>query len=199
MKELFLGIPKYVPEICPHAKRIVNHFECQKHAFGCTQIRTEERHICPCFGKNGGGWISCTDEDVQKMIDEVKRWNECRKTIPQKTAFKLKGFDGFHIHKHEILVDQFDETEIEERKKQIIQLLENGDRIGFNEDWGVGNIEKTEKGFTATTWYYGTESQPVVNGTIEGIIEFLFSFWGNSEAFSYTKAGYPELERKLKE
>jgi len=192
---MYEGIPKYIPKVCPDAKRIGNHFECQQPTFGCSQTSRKNQHICPCYGKDFSGWIPVTKEHLQAKIKDVKRWNKCRERLPQKDEWSLEGFDGFRIHGKQILISEFDESEIETRKQQMIKLLDNGDHIGFNEDWGIGSIERTKKGFTLTKGYYKVESKPVVNGTIEDVINFLFSFWGNPEPFSYAKAGYPELER----
>lgn len=191
MSEMPEEITEYLPEICPDAKREDNHFNCST---SCTRYKQKEQYICPCFGKDGSGWISVSDEKIEELKSEVRRWNECRKQILLKDNYSLKGYDGFHVSQKEILIEQFNVEDIEERKRQIIELLDNGDKIGFNEDYGVGRIGKGKDGFTVIEWYYRMESRPVENGTIDDVIRFLFDFWGNSEPFSYTKAGYPELE-----
>jgi len=176
-KEMCFGIPKWIPEVCPHSKT------CRP--MGCPIIYQAEKYICDHLDISFKG-------DMEKYVEAQKkdiiRWNKCRENIPQKTEYKLENFEGFCIFRREILVEEFGESKIETRKQQIIQLLENGDRVGFNEDYGIGTIEKTKKGFTVTKWYYQSESKPVVDGTIEDVINFLFEFWDKPEPFSYSKA-----------
>jgi len=196
-------IPEYKPEICPYARREEDHFNCTQLTFGCPQVKQQVQYICPCFGKDGFGWIPVTEETIQELINEVKRWNDCRTRVPQKDAYSLQGIKHFKIFQKSLMIknpehDYWGEEpkwDLEEQKRELIKLLDNGDQIEFNEDWGVGTIEKTNKGYTVTKWYYRTESKPVVDGTIDDVFNFLKEFWSINEPFSYAKAGYPELEK----
>jgi len=190
-------IKKYIPEICPNAIKVSDtRYKCNTPGGGCTNIVKEYRYICPCYGID----VEVTDEMLQKLKDDVKRWNDARTRIPQKDNYRLEGIKHFHIFDRRLIIDNptchFGDYEwnLEEAKQELIKLLENGDKVFFNEDWGVGEIEKTEKGYTVTKWYYRTKSTPVVDGTIDEVFDFLLDFWGNPEPFSYSKAGYPGLE-----
>lgn len=194
MKEIYHGIPKYIPEICPSAKREETHFDCLDG--GCSQIYRVEQYVCPCFGKDGGGWITVSDQKLKILVDAVNRWNDCRSRIPNDDAWNLKGIKHFRISHFELLIEQFGEDEAQETKRELLKLLANGDKIGFNEDWGIGNIDGNSDGtYNVTKYYYGSESKPVEHGSIEDVFRFLKDFWGSPEPFSYAKAGYPNLER----
>ena len=192
MKDMYFGPKEYIPEICKIARRVGNHFEC---GMNCPQINQKEQYICPCFGRSGYGWIPVDEEKIQSMIAEVKRWNDCRTRIPNEDNWSLKGIKYFRIGKFDLLIEQFGQNEVPTVREEMLKLFNNGERIGFNEDYGVGNIITNEDGtFTVEKFYYGTRSTPVENGTIDDVLEFLWEFWGNSEPFSYTKVGYPELD-----
>jgi hypothetical protein len=192
MKEFYDRIPIYIPQICPIAKRVANHFECGQ---SCPVSYQAERYICPCFGRDGGGWIRVDEQTVNQMIEEVKRWNECRKTIPYKDAYTLKDVSHFRVVRFDLVLEQFGQDEAEEVKEELVKLLDNGDKISFNEDWGVGKIERNDdKTYTVIKWYYHSESVPVEHGSIDDVFAFLWDFWDHPEPFSYTKAGHPELE-----
>ncbi len=174
MMEMFNGIPKYIPEICKDAQKRGNHYEC---GHPCLQMYKEEKFICPCFGKDGSGWISA-DMILMKQIEDVERWNECRKKIPCETAWKLKGYAGFSIMKYELRIERFGKSLDNNRKKKLLRLFKNGERIGFNEDWGVGHIlSNDDNTFTVEKWVYGNRSNPVNHGTLDDVIGFLHGFW----------------------
>lgn len=193
MKEMYYGIKEYIPELCSVARRVENHYEC---GGGCPQIYQKEQYICPCLGRGAAGWIPVNDEKIRSWIDEVNRWNDCRSRIPKKDNWSLEGINHFRVGKFDLLIERFSRDEADEVRGEMIKLFDNGEKIGFNEDYGVGHIiANSDRTFTVEKWYYGSLSTPVENGTIDDVLEFLWDFWENSEPFSYVKAGYPELER----
>ena len=186
MSEVYDGIPNYIPEICSEAKRDGNHFNCFNP---CKHIHTKDKYICPCFGKNGSGWIPCTIEKEQELINDVKRWNKCREKIPCKDAFSLKGIKHFRIIKLWLDIEQFPMEDVEKVKKNMVRLFKNGDMIRFSEDYGVGDIKLNDNGtYTVTKWHYGKGSNPVKEGTLDDVFSFLFVFWSSPEPYDYDRA-----------
>ena len=186
MIEVYYGISNYIPEICSEAKRDGNHYNCYNP---CISINKKDKYICPCFGKNGSGWISVTIEKEQELINDVKRWNKCRERIPQKDAYSLEEIEYFNIIKLIININRFPKEDVESVKESIIRLLNNGDILTFSEDYGCGDISKDANDkYTVKKWYYGTCSYPVKEGTLDDVINFLFEFWGSPESYNYGKA-----------
>lgn len=176
MSELYYGIEVYIPEICHEAVRRGNHYECSS---GCKQLNKKEQYICPCFGKDGNGWIPVSKEKEQELINEVNRWNKCREKIPNRDAYHLKGIKYFDIGKLDLMVRRFPEKDTPKVMKAMMTLFNAGDRVRFNEEHGVGNILDNGDGtYTVEKYCYHNKSTPVVNGSLEDVFRFLFEFWG---------------------
>ena len=170
---------KKIPEICPEASREGDHFRCKASPLGCVQINAPEKYICPCFGKNFGGWIPVSDDKVEEMKLDIYSWNRRRLRMPLKDDYRLIDCEFFRVYSEEFLVERFHESDREQVTKEMVSLFDNGDKIGFNTDYGVGNILRDDDGkFTVEKYVYGGRSLPVEAGSIDEVLDFLSDFMG---------------------
>lgn len=163
----FVTVKSYLPEICPEAYKTGNHFECRG-----TCPRQEAKYICPCYGRNGFGWIPA---DGDEMIQKVKDFNARRERLyPMITEYEFDGLNQFRAHGKRFLIKHVDSSNRDEVKEELIALLDNGDDVGYNYDHGVGHFIKEEDGtYTVESWCYNNKSISVDHGTPDDVLDYI--------------------------
>jgi len=165
-EETFEGPPIYHAEVCPHSKRCgsINLFErpCPKG---------KDKYICDHWGVG-----SDHDTLLKYTIKNIKRFNRAIKKIPDE--WTLEGIKHWKISPPFRAPYMYpNDWEVIDKKgwmEEAHKLIDAGFIIGFNEDYGVGSIERYRGQFRAVLWTYQIKIIPA-KGSLDDVLEWL---WG---------------------
>ncbi len=121
---------------------------------------------------------------VESRIDEKaekerkkweEEWNDCIKKIPQKDEYNLEGINTWRISQFQMVPDGISVRE-PLFKEEMIKLIAAGFRLGFNDEFGTGNIRVEDNGFTIELWQWNKQ-KIIHKNTIDEVIIWLTNFF----------------------
>ncbi len=116
------------------------------------------------------------DEKAQKERKKLEEeWKELIKKIPQKDDYNLEGIKTWHVAQFEMVPETISTRE-PIFKEEMIKLIAAGFRLGFNDEFGTGNIRVEGNGFKIELWQWN--KQIIIHkNTIDDVIVWLTNFF----------------------